>query len=69
MFVNLLNCDWKLLHPSANLVAAGLLEQEDRRLSFNKFFVQGFPVMILTIIIATFYVVIVYAVLGLDVHT
>lgn len=45
-----------LVGASANLIVAGLAAQEGCPISFMRFFVIGFPLMILSVIIATVYV-------------
>lgn len=45
-----------LVGASANLIVAGLAAQEGHPISFKRFFVIGFPLMILSVIIATIYV-------------
>ena len=49
-----------LIGASANVVTAGMAEEAGYRISFNEFFKTGFPVMILTTTIVTFYVLFVY---------
>ena len=49
-----------LIGASANVVTAGMAEEAGYRISFNEFFKTGFPVMILTTSIVTFYVLFVY---------
>ncbi len=49
-----------LIGASANVVTAGMAEEAGYRISFNEFFKTGFPVMILTTAIVTFYVLFVY---------
>jgi Na+/H+ antiporter NhaD/arsenite permease-like protein len=50
-----------IIGASANVVAAGLAEESGNDISFNRFFRTGFPIMILTLFIATIYCVIRYA--------
>lgn len=45
-----------LIGASANLIAAGMSKKEDHPISFLEFFKYGFPIMILTVIIASGYV-------------
>ena len=45
-----------LVGASANLIVAGLAAQKGHPISFMRFFVIGFPLMILSVIIATLYV-------------
>jgi Na+/H+ antiporter NhaD/arsenite permease-like protein len=49
-----------LIGASANVVTAGMAEEAGYPISFNQFFKAGFPIMILTLIIITFYIVLVY---------
>ena len=51
-----------LIGASANVVTAGMSEEAGYPISFNEFFRAGFPVMLLTTAIITFYMVLVYAV-------
>ena len=53
-----------LIGASANVVTAGLSEEAGYPISFNEFFRAGFPVMILSTIIVTFYMLLVYVVGG-----
>jgi Na+/H+ antiporter NhaD/arsenite permease-like protein len=55
-----------LIGASANVVTAGLSEEAGHPISFNDFFKAGFPVMILTTLIVSFYMLIVYVVGGED---
>ena len=55
-----------LIGASANVVTAGLSEEAGYPISFNEFFKAGFPVMLLSTIIVTFYMVLVYVVGGED---
>ncbi len=55
-----------LIGASANVVTAGLSEEAGYPISFNEFFRAGFPVMILSTIIVTFYMLLVYVVGGED---
>ena len=50
-----------IIGASANVVAAGLAEDSGNDISFNRFFRTGFPIMLLTLAIATVYCVIRYA--------
>jgi Na+/H+ antiporter NhaD/arsenite permease-like protein len=50
---------------SANVVIVGMSEKAGNRISFARFFLYGFPIMILTVIIATLYVWLRYYVLGI----
>lgn len=45
-----------LIGASANLIVAGMAEKEGERISFMKFLVIGFPIMILSIIISSIYI-------------
>jgi len=47
-----------LIGASANVVAAGLCEQQGYPISFNSFFKLGFPSMILSVIVATCYMLV-----------
>ncbi|MGY8701708.1 MAG: ArsB/NhaD family transporter [Candidatus Poseidoniales archaeon] len=49
-----------LIGASANVVTAGMAEEEGYKISFNEFFKTGFPVMILTTAIVTLYCMLVY---------
>ncbi|HIF45561.1 MAG TPA: hypothetical protein EYQ73_02050 [Candidatus Poseidoniales archaeon] len=51
-----------LIGASANVVTAGMAEEAGYPISFNQFFRAGFPVMLLTVSIMTFYVILVYGV-------
>ncbi len=51
-----------LIGASANVVTAGMAEEAGYPISFNEFFKAGFPVMLLTVFIVTFYIVLVYVV-------
>ena len=53
-----------LIGASANVVMAGMSEEAGYPVTFNEFFRAGFPVMILTTFIVSFYMVLVYAVGG-----
>jgi len=53
-----------LIGASANVVAVGIMDRADYKVSFIEFFKYGFPVMIITVIVATIYSIIVYSVLG-----
>jgi Na+/H+ antiporter NhaD/arsenite permease-like protein len=55
-----------LIGASANVVTAGLSEEAGYPISFNEFFKAGFPVMLLSTLIVTFYMVLVYVVGGED---
>ena len=55
-----------LIGASANVVTAGLSEEAGYPISFNEFFKAGFPVMLLSTFIVTFYMVLVYVVGGDD---
>lgn len=45
-----------LIGASANLIVAGLAAQEGHHISFLRFFVIGFPLMLLSIVISTLYI-------------
>lgn len=49
-----------LIGASANLIVAGLAAQEGTHISFIKFFSIGFPIMVLSVVMATVYVYIRY---------
>ncbi|SCM79217.1 Citrate transporter [uncultured Sporomusa sp.] len=49
-----------LIGASANLIVAGLAAQEGTHISFMRFFFIGFPIMLLSVLIATIYVYIRY---------
>ena len=51
-----------IIGASANVVAAGLAEESGNDISFNTFFRTGFPMMIFTVLIATVYCVVRYAI-------
>jgi Na+/H+ antiporter NhaD/arsenite permease-like protein len=51
-----------IIGASANVVAAGLAEESGNDISFNRFFRTGFPIMILTLFLATVYCVVRYAI-------
>lgn len=51
-----------LIGASANVVTAGMSEEAGYPISFNQFFRAGFPVMLITVTIITFYVVLVFGV-------
>ena len=53
-----------LIGASANVVMAGMSEEAGYPVSFNEFFKAGFPIMILTTLIVSFYMVLVYVVGG-----
>ncbi len=53
-----------LIGASANVVTAGLSEEAGYPISFNEFFKAGFPVMLLSTFIVTFYMILVYVVGG-----
>tara|TARA_B100000282_G_scaffold273650_1_gene229731 strand:+ start:845 stop:2572 length:1728 start_codon:yes stop_codon:yes gene_type:complete len=55
-----------LIGASANVVTAGLSEEAGYPISFNEFFKAGFPVMLLSTFIVTFYMILVYVVGGED---
>ena len=49
-----------LIGASANVVTAGMSEEAGYPISFNEFFRAGFPVMILTTFIVSFYMILVF---------
>ena len=55
-----------LIGASANVVMAGMSEEAGYPVSFNEFFRAGFPMMILTTLIVSFYMILVYVVGGGD---
>lgn len=54
-----------LIGASANVVCAGLAEQQGYPISFVTFFKAGMPIMLLTIVIANLYLIFVHVLLGL----
>nr|AOW69292.1 pink-eyed dilution-like 2 [Helgoeca nana] len=55
-----------LIGASANVVMAGLAEQEGISITFNRFFKLGFPVMLLSTTVAMFYLLICHVVFEWD---
>jgi Na+/H+ antiporter NhaD/arsenite permease-like protein len=51
-----------IIGASANVVAIGIAEREGYRITFGRYFAVAFPVMLLTILIATIYVIFAYLV-------
>ena len=51
-----------LIGASANVVTAGMAEEAGYPISFNEFFKAGFPVMIISTFIVSFYMLLVYVV-------
>ena len=51
-----------LIGASANVVTAGMSEEAGYPISFNEFFKAGFPVMILTTLSVSIYMLLVYVV-------
>ena len=51
-----------LIGASANVVTAGMSEEAGYPISFNEFFRAGFPVMILTTLIVSFYMILVFVI-------
>ncbi|MEZ0536999.1 SLC13 family permease [Caldicellulosiruptoraceae bacterium PP1] len=49
-----------IIGASANVVTSGLLEEKGQRLSFAEYFKYGFPMMLITIVISTVYLVLRY---------
>jgi len=49
-----------IIGASANVIAAGVLEEHGHKISFRYFFRKSFPTMLLTIVISTIYLVIRY---------
>lgn len=55
-----------LIGASANVVMAGLAEQEGIPITFNRFFKLGFPVMLLSTFVAMIYLLICHVALEWD---
>ena len=51
-----------MIGASANVVCAGLAEQNGYPISFNDFFKMGFPVMIVSILAASLYLILCHVV-------
>jgi Na+/H+ antiporter NhaD/arsenite permease-like protein len=51
-----------LIGASANVVTAGMAEEAGYPISFNEFFKAGFPIMIISTFIVSFYMLLVYVV-------
>nr|WP_315021977.1 ArsB/NhaD family transporter [uncultured Aminipila sp.] len=51
-----------IIGASANVIATGMAEQHGHKITFGHYFKLAFPIMILTIIISTFYIYFVYLV-------
>jgi len=49
-----------LVGASANIIVAGMVEKTPYKITFSKFIKVGFPIMIITVIISTIYLVIFY---------
>lgn len=49
-----------IIGASANVIATGILDTKGYKISFNKFFAMGFPIMIFSIIISTIYLLLFY---------
>ena len=47
-----------LIGASANVVMVGLAEQEGISISFNRFFLTGFPIMLSSVTMAMFYLLV-----------
>ncbi|CAH1267195.1 OCA2 [Branchiostoma lanceolatum] len=58
-----------LIGASANVVCAGLAEQRGYGFSFVEFFKVGFPMMIVTTLVAMIYLLICHGVIGWDIPT
>ncbi|XP_035663248.1 P protein-like [Branchiostoma floridae] len=58
-----------LIGASANVVCAGLAEQRGYGFSFVEFFKVGFPMMVVTTLVAMIYLLICHGVIGWDVPT
>jgi P protein len=54
-----------LIGASANVVTAGLSEQAGHPISFNQFFKVGFPTMIITVFVATIYLLTLFVWIGI----
>merc|ERR1711974_144803 len=57
-FGNCFGGNGTLIGASANVVAAGMAEQEGYHISFNTFFKMGFPVMLVSTSIASVYLLV-----------
>ena len=51
-----------IIGASANVVAIGIAEREGYRITFGRYFVVAFPIMLITILISTIYVIFAYLV-------
>ena len=51
-----------IIGASANVVAAGLAEESGYDISFNRFFKTGYPIMLLSVALATVYCIVRYAI-------
>ena len=51
-----------IIGASANVVAAGLAEESGHDISFNRFFKTGYPIMLLSVALATIYCIVRYAI-------
>ncbi|RKD28978.1 ArsB/NhaD family transporter [Thermohalobacter berrensis] len=49
-----------IIGASANVIVAGMMEKTENRITFRKFFKIGFPIMIVSIIISTIYLILFY---------
>ncbi|MDN5293449.1 MAG: hypothetical protein PWQ91_807 [Eubacteriales bacterium] len=49
-----------LIGASANVIVAGIAEKEGYPLSYRRYFVYGFPLMLLTVLVATAYLLLFY---------
>jgi Na+/H+ antiporter NhaD/arsenite permease-like protein len=49
-----------LVGASANVIVAGMLEKTDYKISFMKFIKIGFPIMIVSVLISTIYLIVFY---------
>ncbi|MCY7282608.1 MAG: transporter, partial [Cyanobacteria bacterium CAN_BIN43] len=58
MFGATLGGNGTLVGASSNIVAAGIAEQHNRRISFKTFLHYGLPVMIMQLIAAALYILI-----------
>jgi Na+/H+ antiporter NhaD/arsenite permease-like protein len=57
-----------LIGASANVVCAGIAEQNGYKISFNSFFKMGFPMMIATTFTVMIYLIICHVLIGWDVN-
>ena len=55
-FGSCLGGNGSLIGASCNLVAAGILEQHGYKITFKKFFLTGFPIMMSSVLTALIYI-------------